>query len=762
MLPMSKHHSPHHPKTPIDPKAPFPLSKDPNAAREAAKYDHPTASREYITTLIRELGPPMNGAEIADALGLSQDDDESLDVLEFRLRAMVRDGQLVLNRRGGLIPVDEKDLVRGRVSAHPDGFGFLVPDEGGDDLYIHAKQMDALFHGDHVVMRRAGKGRGGKTEGRLVEVLERGVTHVVGRLILEGGVAFVESENKRITQDVLVPLDKTLGATAGQVVRAEITHYPTRRHQAQGHVIETLGEHMAPGMEIDIAIHSHNLPNEFPEEVLEESNALGDVVDEADKQGRTDYRHLPLITIDGEDAKDFDDAVYAEANEQGWRLYVAIADVSHYVKPQSPLDQEAAKRATSVYFPGRVIPMLPESLSNGLCSLNPHVDRLCMMCEMQIDKNGQLVHFDFKEGVFQSQARTTYTQVGKILLEQDEATRQQFEQVVPHIEELHRLYKALRRSREERGAIDFDTVETRIVFGDDKKIEAIVPVQRHDAHKLIEECMVTANIAAAKYLDKHEMPALFRVHDEPAEEKYEELREFLMSFAISLPAATKPDVKLYADIASKAAGRPESELITTVLLRSMKQAQYRAECKGHFGLALSHYAHFTSPIRRYPDLLVHRAIRHILRGGSKADYRYDEGDMAVLGEVCSSNERRADEATRDATDWLKCEYMMDKVGETYEATITGVAPFGIFAQLKGVYVEGMVHVTNLEKDYFDYDPVGHRLIGQRTGQLYRLSDTIKVTVDSVNLDDRKIDLSIAEPKKRAAGKRPVDDQERDS
>ncbi|MGM0563938.1 MAG: ribonuclease R [Pseudomonadota bacterium] len=752
---MSKEHDQNHPKTPVDPKAPFPLSQDPNGAREASKYDHPTASREYILKIVREMGPPLSGADVADALGISPEDDDSLDVLEFRLKAMVRDGQLVINRRGGLIPVDEKDLVRGRVTAHPDGFGFLVPEEGGEDLYIHAKQMDALFHGDQVIMRRAGKGRGGKTEGRLVEVLERGVTHVVGRLTIEGGMAFVESENKRITQDVLVPLDKTLGAESGQVVRAEITHYPTRRHQAQGMVVETLGEHMAPGMEIDIAIHSHNLPNEFPEEVLAAANALGDEVAEEDKRGRTDYRDLPFITIDGADAKDLDDAVYAEPKEDGWKLHIAIADVSHYVKPDSVLDKEAVKRATSVYFPGRVIPMLPENISNGLCSLNPHVDRLCMVCEVHIDGKGEIQSYDFKEGVFQSKARTTYDEVGKIVLEQDPATREKFSHVVPHVEELHRLFKVLRQARERRGAIDFDTVETRIVFGDDKKIEAIVPVHRHDAHKLIEECMVTANIATAMYLEKHGVPALYRVHDEPGEDKYEDLREFLMSFGMSLPAATKPDVKLYADIARQAAGRPEQDLITTVLLRSMKQAQYRAECKGHFGLALDHYAHFTSPIRRYPDLLVHRALRHILRGGTAEDYRYDMGEMAALGEICSTNERRADEATRDATDWLKCEYMMDKVGETYDATITGVAPFGIFAQLKEVYVEGMVHVTNLERDYFDYDPVGHRLIGQRTGQLYRLSDTITVKVEKVDLDDRKIDLSIAEPNKRQPEKREV-------
>lgn len=732
---------------------PFPLEKDPFRQREKDKYDHPTASREYILQLLNEMGPPMSGPEIADALGLEQGDEASLDVLEFRLRAMVRDGQLVLNRRGGLIPVNEKDLVKGRVHAHPDGYGFLLPEEGGDDLFIHAKQMDALFHGDRVIMRKAGVNKRGKTEGRLVEVLERANEHIVGRLFFEGKIAYVIPENKRITQDVLVPPECTMGADSGQVVRVVITHQPTRRHQAQGEVVEILGDHMAPGMEIDIAISSHNLPVDWPAEVLAESQQHGDEVREEDKRGRTDYRHLPLITIDGEDAKDFDDAVYCEANDNGWKLYVAIADVSHYVKPGSALDKEAEKRATSVYFPGRVIPMLPESLSNGLCSLNPDVDRLCMMCEMQISPEGEIVHFDFKEGLFRSHARTTYTEIGAILLDDDQQMQAKYADLVPHIQALHKLYKALRAAREERGAIDFDTVETKIQFSDDKKIEAIVPVHRHDAHKLIEECMISANIAAARYLEKHAMPALYRVHEEPEAEKYEDLRQFLMSFAISVPAATKPDVKLYAKIAQEAEGRAESSLIQTVLLRSMKQAMYRPDCKGHFGLALEHYAHFTSPIRRYPDLLVHRAIRHILRGGKPSKYTYDHNKMSVLGEHCSAAERRADEATRDATDWLKCEYMMDKVGETYEGLITGVAPFGLFVQLKEVYVEGMVHITNLDKDYFDYDPVGHRLTGQRTGQAYRLADSLKVKVVRVDLDERKIDLELANSEPRKPGKR---------
>ena len=722
----------------------FPMKNDPFAEREAAKYDKPSASREYILHIIESLGAPVDFDDIADALGIPVDDDEGNTGLDRRIRAMIRDGQLVRNRKDGLIPVDENDLVRGRVSGHPDGFGFLIPDEGGDDLFIHAKQMDALFHHDHVVMRRAGENRRGKVEGRLVEVIERAHTHMVGEIFYEDSIAFVVPSNLRITQDILVAPDRTMEAKEGELVKVEITHQPTRRHQAQGQVVEIMGDPEGPGMEIEVAINSHNIPVVWPEETLAEAAVLGDEVAEEDKVGRTDYRHLNLITIDGEDAQDFDDAVYCEKQENGWKLYVAIADVSHYVKVGSALDKEAELRATSVYFPGRVVPMLPESLSNGLCSLNPHVDRLSMVCEMQINAEGVVVSHDFKEGVFHSKARTTYTQVAA-MLDGDTAMQEQFSHVLEDVRELHKLYSVMRKARDERGAIDFETLETKIVFGENKRIEAIVPVIRNDAHKMIEECMIAANICAARFIEKARVPALYRVHEEPKPEKYEDLRQFLQSFGVAIPAATKPTVKMYADIIEQTKDRPEASLIQTVLLRSMKQAQYLPECRGHFGLALSHYAHFTSPIRRYPDLLVHRAIRHIVRGGTVEAYTYAENRMMLLGDECSSAERRATEASRDAMDWLKCEYMMDRVGETFTGMINGLAGFGLFVELEGVYVEGMVHVTNLDKDYFKHDPVGHRLVGERTGKIYQLSDKVEVRVTKVDLESRKIELELANP-----------------
>lgn len=727
-------------------KIQFPLANDPFAAREAGKYERPTASREYIVEIIKTLGPPCEFDDIAEALGIAIDDDEGNIGLDRRIRAMLRDGQLVSNRKGGLLPVDEKDLVRGRVQAHPSGFGFLLPDEGGEELFIHAKQMDELFHNDHVVMRRAGNARGGKTEGRLVDVLERAHTHAVGQIFFEDSIAFMVPANRLLTQDILIAADKTMGAKHGQMVNVEITHQPTRRHQAQGRVVEILGDYLAPGMEIDVAIKSHHIPDEFSKEALQSAAELGDEVSEADKFGRKDYRHLPFITIDGDDAKDFDDAVYCEANARGWLLLVAIADVAHYVTPESALDLDAQQRATSVYFPGRVVPMLPEQLSNGLCSLKPNVDRLCIMCEMQIGSSGRVETYSFAEGIIRSRARTTYDEIGAILLGQGSAECSEYtrtyRELLPSIHELYSLYQAMAEARQARSAINFESVETKIVFGKDQKIEAILPLERHDAHKLIEECMIAANIAAACFLDNHKIPALYRAHAEPSPEKYEELREFLMSFAISIPAASKPDVKMYAKIAEIAATRPEARLIQTVLLRSMKQAVYLPECKGHFGLALSHYAHFTSPIRRYPDLLVHRAIRHVLQHGSANGYAYSEGQMVAFGEICSTAERRANDATRDAMDWLKCEFMLDKVGREYDGMITGVAAFGIFVELDGVYVEGMVHVSNLDKDYFEFDNIGQRLVGERTGKVYRLADKIRVQIARVDLDDSKIELEL--------------------
>jgi ribonuclease R len=620
--------------------------------------------------------------------------------------------------------------------------------------------MRALMHRDRVVAHVSGIDRRGRREGAVVEVLERNTHQVVGRFHREGAVAMVIPDNKRITHDIVVPPEYEAGAQHQQIVLVELIEQPSRRRQPVGRIVETLGDHMAPGMEIDIAIRSYELPHHWPEAVEDEIGGLRAEVPEEAKQGREDIRHLPLVTIDGEDARDFDDAVYCEPldDKAGWRLYVAIADVSHYVAVATGLDGEAVQRGNSVYFPGRVVPMLPEVLSNGLCSINPHVDRLCMVCEMRISADGEVKKHRFFEGLMRSHARLTYNQVAAMLpteeREGDPELRQQFAALVPHLENLHQLYSAFNRRRSQRGAIEFETTETSIVFGEGKKIERIVPLVRNDAHKMIEECMIAANVEAARFLEKNHMPTLFRIHETPKEDKLTDLRAFLAELGLDLPGGDKPEARDYGRLLDQVRERPDAHLIQTVMLRSMNQAVYSPDNVGHFGLALEAYAHFTSPIRRYPDLLVHRAIRHVLQGGKADDFVYAPADMQSLGEHCSMTERRADEATRDATDWLKCEYIQDKVGESFDGIITAVTSFGLFVELDNIYVEGLVHVTSLRSEYYHFDPSRHCLKGEHSGRSYRLADKVRVKVVRVDLDERKIDFELDEGDDESATRQP--------
>ncbi len=730
---------------------------DAYAEREARKYDRPIASREYIMEILADKGVPLTWQQLAIILDLQEEQDK--DALQRRLRAMERDGQVIRNRRDGYGLVEKMDLVRGYVSAHPDGYGFLIPDDSSDDLFLSARQMRAVIHGDRVVARVSGIDRRGRREGAIVEVLQRNTHNVVGRFFRESGIGFVNPDNKRITHDIAVPKDYQGPAQEGQIVVVELVEQPTKRRQPLGRVIEVLGEHMAPGMEIDVAIRAHELPHRWAPAVDEEIQRYSEEVSAADFGRREDIRHLPLVTIDGPDAKDFDDAVYCEPNGKGWRLIVAIADVSHYVIPDSALDQSAQERGNSVYFPGRVIPMLPELLSNGLCSINPAVDRLCMVCDMNVSNAGTVKSYRFYNAVMKSHARMIYDDVAA-MLEGDAQLRQRFAELLPHLENLHQLYKAFYKQRIKRGTIEFETTETVIEFGPHKKIQSIVPLTRNVAHKLIEECMITANICAAKYLDKHDMPTLYRVHELPNADKLADLREFLRSFGLKLEGGAHPEASHYAQVLNQVGERPEAHLIQTVLLRSMKQAVYSPENIGHFGLALTQYAHFTSPIRRYPDLLVHRAIRHLIEGGRADNFDYSEEDMARFGEQCSMTERRADEATRDVEAWLKCEYMMDKVGECFDGIVSGVTSFGLFVELQGIYVEGLVHVTSLSNDYYHFDPIKHCLTGERTHQVYSLADKVNVRVTRVDLDEKRIDFDLVdkyeeEGSKKRRGERPV-------
>jgi len=734
----------------------FKSTKDPYAQREAEKYENPIPSRELILQLIEHAGKPLSRIDIAAAFSLESEDD--LEALRRRLRAMERDGQLLFNRGQQYCLVNNRDLIVGRIIGHPDGFGFIRPDDGSDDLFLSPREMNPLLHNDRAMVRVAGVDKKGRREGAVVEILERNTHQVVGRLYKEDSFTYVVPDNKNIAQTILLQKGGVGKAKQGQIVVAEIVEQPTKLRQPIGRIIEILGDHLAPGMEIEMAIRSHELPHLWPEELLEEIKSLSEEVPESAKENRVDLRETPLVTIDGEDARDFDDAVFCKRTPKGWKLLVAIADVSHYVQVNSELDKEAKNRSTSVYFPEQVIPMLPEILSNGLCSLNPDVDRLCMVCELFIDQQGKVLRSRFFDAVMSSHARLTYTEVAKMLVDGDKALAEKYNALTPHLRELYALFKVMRMSREQRGAMDFDTQETRIIFGKDRKIEKIVPVVRNDAHKLIEEFMITANSAAARFLNAKKIPKLLRVHEGPSADKLLNLKTFLGEVGLKFGGGVNPTPLDYMHLVESIKDRPDAHLIQTVLLRSMSQAVYSPELKGHFGLALDAYAHFTSPIRRYPDLLVHRAIRHCLQSKSVESFVYGFPDMVILGEQCSANERRADEATRDVVSWLKCEYMMDKIGEDFSGIISAVTSFGFFVELAEIYVEGLVHISNLGQDYFHFDPTSHQLKGERTNTNFRLGDSVKVKVVRVSLDDKKIDFELIEKqvsvKKAKTGNKP--------
>lgn len=716
-------------------------NKDPFYKREKEKYGTPIPSRELIMQVLDEYGRPMSRIQLINNLDVASESEQ--EALGFRLKAMLRDGQIMQDRRGRFCLLGRINLQRGTIQAHPDGYGFFIPEDGSEDVVLSAKEMRMVMHGDLVLAYQTGVDRRGRPEGKIHEVVEHANQTVVGRFFTEHGVGFVIPDSKRLTQDISIPLEFAGNARNGQMVLTEVIAFPSKRNQAIGKVIHILGEHMAPGMEIEVAIHAHGLPAEWPEDLLAEVAKIPQTVTKDQIQARTDLRHLPFVTIDGEDAKDFDDAVYCyQKPKGGYQLYVAIADVSHYVAVDSLLDKEASRRGNSVYFPGKVVPMLPEALSNGICSLNPQVDRLCLVAELAITAEGKFSRSRFYRAVFHSQARLTYTQVAKWL--EEGKTDAKHEALWPVLQSLYALYTILFKARKGRGAMDFETTETRIEFDENRKIKRIVPVIRNDAHRLIEECMLAANVATARFLEKAKIPTLYRVHATPDEDKIIALRQFLGELGLQLGGGKKPHPKDFQKVIASLEDRPEKHLIETVMLRSLKQAQYVEENNGHFGLAYQAYTHFTSPIRRYPDLLIHRAITHLIDNKEVGAFAYNEEDMNRLGKHCSATERRADEATREVVSWLKCEYMQDKLGQVFRGTISAVTGFGIFVELDDIYVEGLVHVTSLKNDYYAFDPVKHRLIGERGGQVYRLGDKMTVLVARVDLDERKIDFEPAE------------------
>ncbi len=747
------------------------------------QYTESIPSREAILGLFRTGRSGLTAAAIAKALKVS---DAALNGLERRISAMERDGQIKADRQGRFhLNETAGQFVAGKVSSHREGYGFLVPDDGSPDIFLPDREMQKVLHGDQVLARPTGVDRKGRIEATIVEVVNRANTHVIGRLLQENGTLIVAPEDKRIGQDILL-IGPATGAKLGQIVSVELVEQPSRFTQPAGKIVEVLGELDDPGMEIEIAVRKFGVPHIFSDAALKQAAKLPGEVKPADLAGRVDLRDVAMVTIDGEDARDFDDAVYCEpmkiGRSNGFRLLVAIADVSHYVKPNDSLDGDALLRSTSVYFPRRVIPMLPEKLSNGLCSLNPAVDRLTLVCDMVVTSSGEVKAYQFYPAVIHSAARLTYTEVAAILGNTKGQEAAKRPELVGHLNNLYQVFLALHKARAVRGAIDFETTETYIVCNANGKIEKILPRTRNDAHRLIEECMLAANVCAADLLIRHKHPGAFRVHAGPSTEKLNQLRTFLRQVGLNLTGGDTPQAADYATLMQQVKLRPDAALLQTMLLRSMQQAVYTPDNIGHFGLAFDAYCHFTSPIRRYPDLLTHRAIKAILattryepkgikasslnstvsnaarrqqakdRAAGTAKREQDLTIWDALGVHCSANERRADEASRDVEAWLKCYFIRDKLGEEFTGTISAVTSFGIFVQLDSLYIEGLVHVTELGADYFQYDEARHELRGERTGRRFQLTDRVTVQVSRVDLEARKIDLRLVEPNQPGLGK----------
>ena len=726
-------------------------------------FDPDTPTRERILAAVRDSSEAQDIESLAVQMGLA------LPVtvgFERRVRAMERDGQLLVGADGKIRKNTQTGFIAGRVVGHRDGFGFLQREDGQPDLFLSPREMAKVLHGDRVLVRIDGEYRG-KPDTSIVEVTERHTNKLVGRFLRERGAFIVVPEDQRIKHDILIPPGDQGEAEPGQVVTVQITQQPERHRQPLGRVIEVLGEIDDPGMEIEIAVRKFDVPVDFSEAALKQAARIPAKVKPAEYKGRVDLRDVPFITIDGEDARDFDDAVYCEQVDIGtgkrsrmaWRLLVAIADVSHYVRSGDALDADALERGTSVYFPRRVIPMLPETLSNGICSLNPSVDRLVMVCDMVVladgPKSGTVSAYQFYEAVIHSHARTTYTDIWSALQQPTGPAAQQIQHVLEPVQNLYSLFRVLVERRTARGAIDFDTVETKIICNPLGRIERIEPLVRNDAHKLIEECMLAANTCAADFIARSRRNGLYRVHEGPTPPKLEALREYLRSLGLTLEGGDEPTSADYAKVVAAARGRPDFAVIQSMCLRSMQQAIYSPEKTGHFGLSYPMYAHFTSPIRRYPDLLVHRVIKSILKNERYAPAIEDEpGDATLpagkrdfarwerLGALLSARERRADEASKDVEAWLKCWFVKEHVGEEYSGKVSGVTSFGLFVTLDTLYVEGLVHVSELGADYFQYNEMLNELRGERTGIRYRLTDPVQVQVARVDLEARRIEFRL--------------------
>lgn len=711
--------------------------------RPADNSGIPVPSRHQIIVYLTEVARPVGFEDLCRHFGL--DGDAARQALGARVERLKRHGVVIMDRRDRLALPDRMGAFTGRVIGHPNGYGFVRPDEGGDDLYLHHRQMRKVLHGDRVVAKLKNIDFRGRKEGVIIEVMVDPDREIVGHFQVEEGVGFVEPDDTRFAREIVIPEERFGNACAGDIVVVRITLHPVQHHHAVGSIQHILGSELAPGMETEIAIRKHEIPVDWPEAVeaqLEQerrrlSTARMD-------RSRTDLRTLALLTIDGADARDFDDAVYCERSGRGgWRLVVAIADVSHYVRVNTPLDHAAYARGNSVYFPTRVVPMLPEVLSNGICSLNPDEDRCCMVCDMRISRTGKILDYDFYPGLMRSRARLTYDIAARIVSGEDREVRDRWSHVSDELDNLLGLYRVLETQRSRRGTINFEFPEPLIHFDERQRIERIAVGERNLAHRMIEECMLAANICAGELLrDYLDDGAIYRNHEGPDTLVLEDLRTFLKGIGLHLPGGESPEAGDYAEVLQQAAGRPAVlGVVQTMLLRSLSQAVYAAEPKGHFALSYPVYTHFTSPIRRYPDLVVHRLIRNIISGGRKRVVP-GETSLGEAGEHCSLTERRADDAVRDVVSWLKAEYMQERIGEEFGGVISGVKEFGIFVQLDDVFVDGLVHVTALGSDYYRYDPLGFALTGERSGRRFRLGDRLRVRVARVDLDLARVDFEL--------------------
>lgn len=736
------------------------MKKDPFEKRESIKYLNPIASREFILDHLQAFGEPIAFKRLAKNLDLEQASQRK--ALKNRLGAMVRDGQLVVDRRNVYAIASRMELLTGKISAHQDGYGFLLQEGDGEDVFLTRRQMRQVFHGDVARVRIRGKDRRGRIEGEIVEVIERNTTQLVGRYYVENNHGLLDPLNSRVNHEVMLSSQSTRSLRQqlqeGQIVVAQIVEQPGIHGLVVAEVIEILGDHLTPGLEVEIALRNNDIPVDWSDDVIEFVDKMPIEVREEDKRDRFDLTELPFVTIDGEDARDFDDAIYCEPKDSGgWRLYVAISDVSHYVQVGSELDQAAYGRGTSVYFPQYVVPMLPEKLSNGLCSLNPKVERLVVVCEMTISTKGRISSYQFYEGVIHSQARLTYTEVARVINRREAINpdREAFAFIVPHLDELDNLYKTLLRARRQRGAIDFDTTELQFKFDPDGRVQAIQPSVRNNAHKIIEECMLCANVCAARFITRHEKPGLYRVHEPPEVEKVENLAEFLARFGIAMKYENNVTPADYQSIVEQLRARKNGRVLQMSLLRSMNQAVYQMQNKGHFGLGYAEYTHFTSPIRRYPDLLTHRLIKSVIHGRQASKvalrigkakqqefYPYEPADILAFGENTSFTERRAEAAVYEVLEWIKCDYISDRVGDILEGIITAVTRFGFFVELNDIFVEGLVHISTLVGDYYHYDQPTQCLIGERSQLVYAMGDSVQVQISRVDVDERKIDFEM--------------------